>query len=207
METATSYTVTCSSCSKEFDALAEPWCECLYKDRTIRCPHCGKCFCTAPLSVKHRFWVDAPAAMWERKRAERSRFSFENPPAETLTRPFVLVVDDEDEIRAVAVRAVQELGLAVIVARNGLEGIDVAKQYKPDFVVTDAMMPKLDGREMCLRIKDDPDTASAKVVILTSLYTDARYKYEAMKTFKADAYLSKPVDPQQLQAVLRKFMS
>ncbi len=146
--------------------------------------------------------------MWERKRSEaRAKFTFTNPPPESLTRPLVLVVDDEEEIRAVAVRAVLDLGLSVVVARNGEEGIAVARTYKPDVVVTDAMMPKLDGREMGLRIKEDPETAGAKVIVLTSLYTDARYKYEAMKTFKADAYLAKPVDTQVLQDLLRKLTS
>ena len=83
----------------------------------------------------------------------------------------------------------------------------MAKQYKPEVIVTDAMMPKLDGREMCLKLKDDPETAGARVVVLTSLYTDARYKYEALKTFKADAYLSKPVEPELLQDILRKFIA
>lgn len=41
---------------------------------------------------------------------------------------------------------------------------------------------------------------------MTSLYTDARYKYEVMKTFQADAYLSKPLRPEELQEVLRKFL-
>jgi CheY-like chemotaxis protein len=151
--------------------------------------------------------MDAPAAMWERKKKERNRFVFTNAPLETLTRPLVLVVDDEDEIRAVAVRAVQDLGLSVVVAHNGLEGIDVAARYKPDIVVTDAMMPKLDGREMCLRIKENPETSGSKVVVLTSLYTDPRYKHEAMKTFHADAYLSKPVEPQKLREVLQRFLA
>jgi CheY-like chemotaxis protein len=207
METSPAYIFDCPNCSAPYDALTAPWCDCLYKDRTIRCPECSKCFCRAPLSVKQRFWTDAPPQMWERKRAERAKFTFANPPAESLTHPLVLVVDDEDEIRAVAVRAVQQLGVSVVVARNGIEGIAVAKEYRPDIVVTDAMMPKLDGREMCLRIKEDPDTASARVIVMTSLYTDPRYKYEAMKTFQADAYLSKPLQPETLQEVLRKFLS
>ena len=207
LETSATYRVSCASCTKEFDALTEPWCGCLYKDRTIVCPHCGRCFCTAPLSFKHRFWVDAPPEMWARKKQERTQFAYINPPVETITRPLVLVVDDEDEIRAVAIRAIEQLGLGIVVARDGLEGLEVARHYKPDIIVTDAMMPKLDGREMCLRLKGDPETATARIVVLTSLYTDARYKYEALKTFKADAYLSKPVEPQQLQDVLRKFIS
>ncbi len=208
MQTETGYTVRCWSCSQPYDALAEPWCSCLYKDRTIRCPHCGKCFCTAPISVKQAFWIDAPPPMWDRKRGEaRAKFTFTNPPPESLTRPLVLVVDDEDEIRGVAVRAVADLGLSVVVARDGEEGIAVARAYKPDIVVTDAMMPKLDGREMGRRIKEDPETARARIIVLTSLYTDPRYKYEAMKTFKADAYLAKPVDSRTLQDLLRKLIS
>jgi CheY-like chemotaxis protein len=208
METETSYTVRCWNCSEPYDALAEPWCDCLYKDRTIRCPHCRKCSCAAPTSIKQAFWIEAPALMWDRKRAEaRAKFTFVNAPLESLPRPIVLVVDDEDEIRAVAVRAVADLGLSVVVAHNGEEGIAVARAYKPDVVVTDAMMPKLDGREMGLRIKEDPETAGARIIVLTSLYTDPRYKYEAMKTFKADAYLAKPVDTQTLQNLLRKLIS
>ena len=208
MQTETSYTVRCWNCSEPYDALAAPWCDCLYKDRTLRCPDCARCFCAAPTSVKQTFWIDAPPAMWERKRSEaRAKFTFTNPPPESLSRPLVLVVDDEEEIRAVAVRAVVEFGLSVVVARNGEEGIAVARAYKPDIVVTDAMMPKLDGREMGLRIKEDPETAGAEVIVLTSLYTDARYKYEAMKAFKADAYLAKPVDSQVLQDLLRKLTS
>lgn len=207
MESAATYNVRCWNCSQQFDAVNEPWCDCLYKDRTIRCPHCGKCFCAAPSSVKQAFWIDAPPAMWQRKRVEaRARFEFTNPPPESVTHPLVLVVDDEDEIRAVGVRAVTALGYSVVIARNGEEGMEVARAYKPDVVVTDAMMPKLDGREMGLRIKEDPATAGAKVIVLTSLYTDARYKYEALKNFKADAYLAKPVDTETLQDLLRKLI-
>ena len=84
--------------------------------------------------------------------------------------------------------------------------MEVARAYKPDVVVTDAMMPKLDGREMGLKIKEDPETSGARIIVLTSLYTDPRYKYEALKNFKADAYLSKPVQTETLQELLRKLI-
>ena len=118
----------------------------------------------------------------------------------------VLVVDDEPNIQQMAVRAVGSLGYGVALARNGEEGLALAAAYKPEVVLTVAMMPKIDGREMCRQIKERPENAGTKVVIMTSLYTAARYRSEAYKDFHADEYLSKPLDFQQLQAVLRKLL-
>jgi CheY-like chemotaxis protein len=198
------YKVNCQSCGGKFDALRAPWCNCLTKERTVRCHHCNECFCKSSAAVKQQFWADAPEAMWARKRELKQEKPFANPSPADVTRPLVLIVEDEKEIQSIAMRVVNALGYGAVLARDGEEGLALAAEYRPDIVLTDAMMPKLDGREMCRRIKDDPQLGSTKVAIMTSLYTSAQYKYEALKEFKADAYAAKPLDPAQLREILKK---
>ena len=201
------YDVACYSCRAEFDAQEAGWCACLHKERTLTCPHCLSCFCEAPFAYKQKFWAQAPQSMWTRKMSEHLTVDrFENPPPERVTRPLVLLVDDEKEIRAVAIRVIESLGYGLIVAKDGEEGLQLAGEYRPQLVLTDAMMPKIDGREMGRLIKSAPATASAKVVVMTSLYKDARYKYEALKTFQADEYLTKPLSIDKLQSLLQRYL-
>jgi CheY-like chemotaxis protein len=202
------YTVACEKCKARFDALKAEWCSCLVSERSFACPSCGSCFCKAAAAYKHKFWSGAPKAMWDRKLAERSD-TYEppaNPAPGAAQRPLVLLVDDEKDIQRVAIRVLQELGYGVVLARNGAEGLELAKSYKPDLVLTDALMPKLDGREMGRQIKSDPETASAKVVVMTALYTAAKYRQEGLRAYKADDYLSKPLEAAELRAVLERLL-
>jgi CheY-like chemotaxis protein len=87
-----------------------------------------------------------------------------------------------------------------------MEGLALAARYRPDLILADAFMPKLDGREMCRRVKTDPETSSLKVVIMTAVYTAARYRSEAFREFQADDYLAKPLDFQEFRAILTKHL-
>ena len=100
----------------------------------------------------------------------------------------------------------EELGYGAVLARDGLEGIALASRYRPDVVLADAFMPKMDGREMCRRLKASPVTAQLKVVIMTAVYTAARYRSEAFREFHADDYLSKPLELKDLRAVLQRLV-
>ena len=103
------------------------------------------------------------------------------PSAEPFARgrrsALILVVDDEADVQRMAAVAVELLGFGVLRASNGEEGLALVKSHRPDVVLTDAFMPKMDGREMFRLIKADPEISSVPVVIMTSLYTASRYKY------------------------------
>lgn len=86
------------------------------------------------------------------------------------------------------------------------DALELARRYRPQLVFTDALMPRLDGREMARRIKEDPDTAAAKVVVMTALYTNVKYRSEGFKVYKVDDYLAKPLGFEQLRAVLQKHL-
>lgn len=197
------YHVTCVHCGARFDALTVDFCGCVVKERTVVCPDCHKCFCTAPTTVRQNFWVNAPEALWRRRAALTGvAKSWVNAKPEAVRRPLVLIVDDEVDVRAAAIAMVESLGYGVIVATNGDQGIELAHKYRPEVVLTDAFMPRLDGREMGGRIKASPALAGTKVVVMTSLYRSAQQKHEALSRFKVDGYLTKPLEPEQLKNTL-----
>jgi len=202
------YVVPCFACQAPFDALAGAWCDCLTTKRTLVCPACGSCFCKASAAYRQSFWEKAPQIMWDRAMADR-RALFDPPPNPSpgsAPRPLVLVVDDEADVQRAALLALEKLGYGAVLAGDGMEGLLFASRYRPDLVLADAFMPKLDGREMCRRLKSNPATSKLKVVVMTAIYTAARYKSEAFREFHADDYLSKPLDFESLREVLQKHL-
>jgi CheY-like chemotaxis protein len=103
----------------------------------------------------------------------------------------ILVVDDEPDIVHFVVRILEGRGHQMSVARDGLDAIERVKKELPDVVVLDLNLPKLDGYEVCRRIKEDPATSHVPVVMMTAAYVsvdDAR----AGQTAGADEYVIKP---------------
>lgn len=202
------YTAGCVNCRQQFDAMEAPWCSCLITERSLLCPHCGNCFCKAALEFKLDFWTEAPQGMWDRRVEEGSRFAEvkPNPLVSLASRPLVLVLDDERPILSLAAHLIESLGYGVVTGINGEEGLFLARTYKPDVILSDALMPRMDGREMCRKIKSDPQLANTKVAIMTSLSTRPRDRSTAYKEFKMDEYLQKPLSFDELRKVLTKFL-
>jgi CheY-like chemotaxis protein len=201
------YLVDCYNCQGQFDALDASWCSCLVTNRTLTCPACLKCFCAAPPAYQQRFWRTAPRVLWDRKFEEHNASAeWKNPEPGDVRRPLVLLVDDERDIRRVATRIISSLDYGLVVGTNGAEGLDLARRYLPDLVLSDALMPQVDGREMCLRLKQDPATQHIKVVVMTSLFTAAKYRNQAFNAYHVDDYLSKPLELNALRDVLHKHL-
>ncbi|GAA0877345.1 two-component regulator propeller domain-containing protein [Algoriphagus jejuensis] len=113
------------------------------------------------------------------------------------TRPVILVVEDNKELR---LHLKNELKgrFKVRVAVNGAEGLEMVNKYYPDVIISDVMMPEMDGFELCRRVKSEFETCHIPVVLLTarSLEED---RIEGYKT-GADEYLPKPFNIRVLQA-------
>jgi CheY-like chemotaxis protein len=192
------YQIRCFHCSEKFDAVSAQWCDCLARTPTLICPACQACFCSAPHSFKLDFWAGAPADFVKRNPYSREA---ETAPSEVL-RPLVLVVDDVASMRLLASAMLRRLGYGVAVAADGQEGLAVARELRPDLVLTDALMPKLDGREMCRLIKATPGLGETKIVVMSAVYTAQRYQHEAVVRYGADDFLTKPFDARLLRDVL-----
>lgn len=203
---APGFPAPCHACKGTFDALTAEFCSCLACERTLVCPGCGSCSCAAPADFKRRFWTGAPRQLWDRKLAEHRRAAEPpaNPAPEEVVRPLVLLVDDEADIRRLAVLEIQALGYGVVQARDGAEGLELARRYRPDLVLSDALMPRLDGRDLCRRIKHELRLEGIKVVVMTSLYKGVKYETQAYLSYGVDDYLEKPVAFARLRAMLEK---
>lgn len=202
-----SYVIACDKCHASFDAVMASWCACVVNERTLVCPVCSACFCKASVAYKQRVWRLAPRTLWDRKFEEHSAVPVAEPAVaddSELARPLVLLVEDEGDVRRMATAVIRELGYGLAIATNGQEGLAMAKQLKPELVLTDALMPKLDGREMCRQIKDDPDCHGMRVVVMTALYTSYKYQNEAYKAYRVDGYLAKPIAVTDLRSLLKQ---
>lgn len=203
------YVIQCSNCQCTYDAIKVPWCSCLTSDPTLVCPNCAKCFCRASLAYRHRIWDEAPDTLWDYKNVYESTQQTlpENTPVALIKHPLVLVVDDERQILRTASRLIRGLGYAVVVAHDGEEGIKLAKAYMPEVILSDALMPKLDGREMCRLLRQDSQTAKIKSIIMTAFTGASKYKSSILKEIECDEQIQKPVEFDRLRAVLQKFLS
>ena len=116
-----------------------------------------------------------------------------------IRRPTILVIDDDRTVHKLVERALHDFSGTLFHAYDGVEGLRIAGELRPELVLTDALLPKLDGREVALRLKSDPATRAIKVVVMTALYKGSRYRIEAINSFGVDEYLEKPVAPAHLR--------
>lgn len=104
-------------------------------------------------------------------------------------RRLILIVEDNRDIREYIANAVSE-DFNVKTASNGKQGLDIAIESIPDIIVSDIMMPEMDGNEMCRRLKRDMRTSHIPIILLTAKVSnrDKEQGYDA----GADSYLTKP---------------
>ncbi|MDO9018797.1 MAG: response regulator [Deltaproteobacteria bacterium] len=119
-------------------------------------------------------------------------------------RARVLVADDNDLNRELARSILERLGHHVIEAADGADAIAAARRERPDLVLMDLAMPRVDGFEAIHTLSGDPATASIPIVALTSLAM--RGDEERARSLGAVEYLTKPVDREKLEAVLARLL-
>ena len=118
------------------------------------------------------------------------------PDAADVVGKKVLVVDDEKFVRELIKIKLGRSGLVVFEAANGLEAIEIAQTQKPDMILLDVMMPKMNGFEACEKLKTNPTTARIPIVMLTARGEPANH--EKGISLGATDYMSKPFSPQKL---------
>jgi TonB family protein len=118
----------------------------------------------------------------------------------------ILVVDFDQEFQKFLSQFLRNEGFSVITASDGFAGMDKCKAERPDLVITEAMLPKLHGFELCSRVTHSA-LHKIPVIIVTGVYRDTVYKTEAIKTFGASAYFEKPLDTDDLLTTVRKILN
>lgn len=118
--------------------------------------------------------------------------------------PRLLLVDDEPGLREAVKDYLEESGFAVQVASNAREGWDLLQQSIPDLVISDIMMPQVDGYQFLKQMREDPRFKRLPVVFLTAkgMTTDRIQGYNS----GVDAYIPKPFDPDELVAIVENLL-
>lgn len=117
----------------------------------------------------------------------------------------MLVVDDDRVIQQLLEVNLELEGYEVAKASDGEEALRMARQFQPDIMLLDVMMPKFDGREVCRRIKADPSTSHIPVIFLSARAQDM--DVSSGLELGASAYLTKPFDPVDLLEMVEKVLA
>lgn len=127
--------------------------------------------------------------------------------SDTVSKSTILIVDDERDILDLIEYNLKKEGFVVVTAEDGEEGIMRARQVKPDLVLLDIMMPKMDGLEVIDMMRQDPALKDIPVIFLTAR-SDEKTEVKGLDR-GADDFLTKPISTTKLvsriKAVLRRY--
>jgi len=123
----------------------------------------------------------------------------------------VLVVDDDPDILDVVTMILESQDYQVVVARDGIECFDRLGAEKPDLLILDLLMPKMDGFAVYKELKEPKwsEYQDMPILILSSVREEAsrrRYELETGRELGADDYLEKPISPEVLLASVEKLL-
>ncbi|MCL1464836.1 PP2C family protein-serine/threonine phosphatase [Argonema galeatum] len=113
----------------------------------------------------------------------------------------IVVIDDDPAIQLVLTRLLKKQGYDVTAAKDGQEGLALAQQLHPALIICDWMMPRMNGIEVCRRVKADAGLSTTFFILLTSL-DSVEDRVKGLDA-GADDFISKPIEPNELQARVR----
>ena len=146
-----------------------------------------------------------PNASHPEKKESKQQSGIETPEKDTQgdERPIILLVEDNADICEYVQSALGEV-FEIITARNGKEGLEIAQKRIPNIIVSDIMMPIMDGLELCRLLKKDILTCHIPVVLLTA--KDSLQDKEAGYAAGADSYLTKPFSANLLHSRINNIL-
>lgn len=120
----------------------------------------------------------------------------------------ILIVDDEAHIRMLIEQTLEDLedeGVELLFAENGEEALQVIQNEEPNLVFLDVMMPKMNGMEVCQKVKKELKLSNVYIILLTAKGQEVdRQKGLEMG---ADKYMTKPFDPDQMLAIAEEILN
>ncbi len=121
--------------------------------------------------------------------------------------PKILIADDEPHIRLLLEQSLEELdkqGVELLAADNGKHALEVIRKERPELVLLDIMMPRMNGFDVCRTVKDDPETKGIQIILLTA--KGQEFDRQKGNEAGADLYLTKPFDPDEILEKARELL-
>lgn len=117
----------------------------------------------------------------------------------------ILAVDDSESIAAFLEQTLRSAGYEVMIARDGLSALKIAHDELPDLIISDIVMPKMDGYGLMSEIRENPETKIIPIILLT--VREPRKDWESGMLSEPDEYVKKPLDnPGELLSVVEKVL-
>lgn len=115
----------------------------------------------------------------------------------------ILVVDDELDILALAIARLEASGYGVLQATNSEEALDILGRTKPDLILLDLLLPRMQGDELCKKLKSDPKLKDIPILLFTASTIRVPSKYKEMG---ANDYILKPFEPDELLYKIKRLL-
>lgn len=121
-----------------------------------------------------------------------------------MTKKRLLIVDDEADLAEMIKFRMENNGYEVLLAYDGQQALETARKERPDLIILDLMLPKMDGYKVCGLLKKDSRYAAIPIIIFTAkgLADDIKLGQE----LGADAYITKPFEPQVLLEKIKQLL-
>ena len=116
----------------------------------------------------------------------------------------ILIIEDENELCDLLGLRLERGGFEVIVANDGVEGLNKARLEKPDLIILDLMLPKMHGEEVCKEVRRDARISEVPIIMLTAKCTDADKVIGTV--IGANVYIGKPFDGAKLMQAINKLL-
>ena len=125
-----------------------------------------------------------------------------------MAKKKILVIDDEPElVKAITIRLGARGYYEVIPAFDGQQGLDKAGEIKPDLILLDIVMPKMDGYEVCRKLKSNPETKGIPIIIFTASTAVGPEEFEKRRiSVGAEGIIKKPFEPAELLEMVNKLL-
>lgn len=124
-------------------------------------------------------------------------------------QPYILVVDDDPDILEGIIAILESQDYRLATARDGVECLEILNAEKPDLLILDLLMPRMDGWGVIRKIRSDPKFADMPIMILTTVVEDAsrrRYELETGLAMDIQEYIQKPAKPTTLLQLVEKLL-
>jgi len=122
-----------------------------------------------------------------------------------ISKRKILVVDDEKELVKLITFNLSIAGYNVLSAKNGIEALEISEQENPDLIILDIMLPRIDGWEVCRRLRQNPHTTNIPIIMLSAL-SEVNDKLRGFD-LGIDDYVTKPFSPRELVVRVKRVLA
>ncbi len=122
-----------------------------------------------------------------------------------MNKKRILLVDDEKDLAYAITLQLEANNFEVLLAYDGQEALDKVRREKPDLIILDLMLPKIDGFKVCRMLKFDEKYKHIPIILFTA--RAQKSDKEIGKEVDADSYITKPFDPQELLGKIKELLN